>query len=82
MKILIMILLGISLAFGAIDINHASKKELISIKGLGDKKASSIISYRQKHCFKNIGEIVKVKGIGKKFLEKNRANLQVGSCKK
>jgi competence protein ComEA len=82
MKIFVMILLGISLAFGAVGINHASKKELTNIKGIGNKKASSIISYRKVHCFKSVDEIVEVKGLGKKFLEKNKANLKAGSCKK
>lgn len=49
MKIFVMILLGISLAFCAVDINHASKQELTSIKGIGNKKASSIILYREKN---------------------------------
>ncbi|MFK5937840.1 MAG: helix-hairpin-helix domain-containing protein [Sulfurimonas sp.] len=82
MKILAMLVLGMSLLFGVVDINSASQKELTTLKGVGAKKASEIVKYRKAHCFKNVGEIVKVKGLGKKFLEKNRANLKAGACKK
>jgi len=82
MKILLMLVLGMSLLFGVVDINNANKKELITLKGIGVKKASAMIKYRKAHCFKNVDEIVKIKGIGKKVLEKNRANLKAGTCKK
>ncbi len=81
MKILAILVLGFSLMFGAVDINSASVKELTSLKGIGTKKAEAILSYRKAHCFKNVDEITKVKGIGKKFLQKNRANLKTGACK-
>ena len=81
MKILAVLLLGFSLVFSAVDINRASVKELSSLKGIGSKKAELIVAYRKLHCFKNVDEIVKVKGIGKKFLEINRKNLQVSTCK-
>jgi len=82
MKILGLLFVAFSLAFSAVDINSASKKELSSLKGIGAKKAKAIVAYRKVHCFKSIDEIVKVKGIGKKFLEKNRKNLKAGTCKK
>ncbi len=31
-------------------------------------------------CFKSIDELAKVKGIGKKTVEKNRDNLTLGQC--
>ena len=82
MKILGLLLMAFSLAFSAVDINSASAKELSSLKGIGVKKAEAIVAYRKAHCFKSVDEIVKVKGIGKKFLEKNKANLKAGDCKK
>ena len=82
MKILAILVLGFSMMFGAIDINSASVKELSALKGIGSKKAESIVAYRKAHCFKNVDEITKVKGIGKKFLQKNRENLKAGICKK
>ncbi|QOY52704.1 ComEA family DNA-binding protein [Candidatus Sulfurimonas baltica] len=81
MKILAMIFLGASLLFGAVDINSANQKELSSINGIGAKKADAIIEYRTANCFKNIDELVNIKGIGLKTVEKNRANLTASECK-
>ncbi len=81
MKILAILVLGMSLLFGAVDINNANTKDLSTLKGIGPKKAEAIVAYRNKHCFKNVDEIVKVKGIGAKFLEKNRKDLKAGACK-
>ena len=83
MKLLLWLLIGFTLSFGAVDINSANKEELMSIKGVGEKKADLIIEYRKAHnCFKNVDEIKEVKGFGDKFLAKNRANLSAGECKK
>jgi len=82
MKILVVLALGVSLLLSALDINTAGKSELMALRGIGPKKADAIISYRIKHCFKTVDSITKVKGIGLKTLEKNRADLKVGKCKK
>jgi len=82
MKFLVFLILSVNFLVASVDINHANLKELTSLKGIGVKKAEVIISYRKEHCFKSIDEIVKVKGIGKKFLEKNKKNLKTTSCKK
>lgn len=52
----------------------------MSIKGIGDKKADAILTYRKAHCFKNIEELTVVKGLGEKFVEKNKKDLRVGAC--
>ncbi len=83
MKLLSMLLLSASLAFGAVDINKADKTELMKINGVGEVKASAIVDYRTKHnCFKNIEEIKEVKGFGDKFLEKNKGQIIASECKK
>ncbi|MEM2175146.1 MAG: helix-hairpin-helix domain-containing protein [Candidatus Micrarchaeia archaeon] len=54
-----------------IDINKASKDELISLPGIGEKIAQRIIEYREKKGkFKNKSELLKIKGIGKRRLSK------------
>ena len=82
MKILAMLVLSLSFLFGAVDINNASKSELMSLKGVGAKKADAVLAYRKVHCFKNVNDLQKVKGIGPKFILKNKVNLTAGSCKK
>ena len=82
MKFLAILGLSFSLLFGAVDINNADKTELMTLKGIGPKKASAILKYREETCFQNIKGLQKVKGIGPKFMEKNRKNLKVGKCKK
>jgi len=81
MRYLVLVLMAVSFVFGSVDINSANEQELSTLKGIGNKKAEAIIAYRKAHCFKKVDEIVDVKGIGKKFLEKNKKNLEVGSCK-
>ena len=47
-----------------IDINKASKSELMQLSGIGEARALDIISYREKHgAFKRIEDIKNVSGI-------------------
>jgi len=81
-KFLVILSLLVTLLVATVDINSANVKELTTLKGIGPKKAESLLNYRKSHCFKTVDEIVKVKGIGKKTLEKNRKNLRVGVCQR
>ena len=49
-----------------ISLNHASKEQLMTIKGIGPKTADKIIDYRNEHPFATIEEIKEVSGIGEK----------------
>ena len=82
MKLFTLLFLSATLLFSAVDINNASKVELITLKGVGVKKADAILMYRKTHCFKSIEGLRAVKGIALKTVEKNRKNMKVGSCKK
>lgn len=57
------------------DINTASKEDLESIPGIGPVLASRIIAGRP---YKNMDDLLKVKGIGKKKLKKLRTYFVVG----
>ncbi len=69
-----------SLGFaGSVNINTADAKAIAkNLKGVGLKKAQAIIVYRKKHgVFKTVESLAKVKGIGFKTVEKNRANISI-----
>ena len=61
-----------------VHINNADEQALISLKGIGRKKAFSIISYREENGnFKSLNELLNVKGIGKNIIEKNITRLKL-----
>jgi competence protein ComEA len=62
----------------SVNINKASKSELMSVKGIGEKKAIAIVDYRKKHGkFKSVHELENVKGFGKKSVKKLSKELSV-----
>ncbi|MDA3814426.1 MAG: helix-hairpin-helix domain-containing protein [Candidatus Cloacimonetes bacterium] len=62
-----------------ININTADKNELTKIKGIGPSKADKIIALREKiGRFKKKEELLQVKGIGKKTLEKMSEQITLG----
>ncbi|WP_130804460.1 ComEA family DNA-binding protein [Acinetobacter ihumii] len=61
-----------------VNINKASVLELQQLHGIGEKKAQAIVEYRnQNGQFKNMNDLLNIKGIGPKFIEKNRSNLSL-----
>jgi len=77
MKYIVTIMFLAILLFAKININTATIKELSSLKGIGEVKASLIIKYRQQHPFKKIEDIMKVKGIGIKTFDKIKDKIEV-----
>ena len=53
-----------SRATDKININNATKSELMTLNGIGDATATKIINYRKTNTFKEIEDIMNVPGIG------------------
>jgi competence protein ComEA len=81
---MVRILLALALALAAqcaaaaVNLNTATKDDLIALPGIGPAKAQSILDYRTQHGgFKTVDELKDVKGIGAKRFEKLKAELTV-----
>jgi len=53
-----------------VSLNTATKEQLMTLPGIGESKALAIIEYRSNSLFKNIEEIMNIKGIGNSIYEK------------
>jgi competence protein ComEA len=63
-------------ALAAVNLNTASKDELIALPGIGPAKAQAIIDHRTQHGgFKTLDELKDVKGIGARQFEKLKPEL-------
>ena len=63
---------------GKINLNMATKEELMTIPGVGEAKANQIISYREKNgSFSCIEDIMSISGIKEGLFEKIREYITV-----
>lgn len=61
-----------------VNINTGNLATLSQVNGLGEKKAASIIAYRDKHGpFHEINALLSVPGIGEKLLNRLRGQLKI-----
>lgn len=68
---------GISSA-SRIDLNTATKEQLMTLRGIGEARAEDIIRYRQEHGrFEKIEDIMKVSGIKTSAFEKIKDDITV-----
>lgn len=64
-----------------VNINTADASTIAAnLNGIGESKAKAIIAYREKHGpFKSADELVQVKGVGLKTVDKNRELIRVSA---
>ena len=61
-----------------VNLNNSSIEQLVTLKGIGQKRAQAIIAYREQvGQFKSVAELIQVKGVGEKVLSDNKARLQI-----
>lgn len=60
-----------------ININTASKEELMTLNGIGESKADAIIAYREEKPFESIEDIKNVSGIGDSIFEDIKDHITV-----
>ena len=74
-------MLAIMLSFlSAINVQKASKDDLMCIKGIGDKKASAIIKYRKSHTLKSAKDLLEIKGFGKALVKNVEKDIKAVAC--
>jgi competence protein ComEA len=62
-----------------VDLNTATVEDLAGVPGIGQALASRIVELREKEGpFRRVEDLLKVKGIGEKSLEKLRPYVKVG----
>lgn len=62
-----------------VDVNSANAAEIAkALSGIGEKTAQAIVDYRSKNgSFGTVQDLLNVKGIGPKTLEKNKQDIQL-----
>lgn len=77
--VLMMAAVGLAAAAEVVNINRANTATLDrELDGVGPAKAKAIVAERRKHGpFKSADDLARVKGIGPKLIEKNRAKIVV-----
>ena len=74
----LVVALATPLADAALNLNTATKDELVALSGIGPAKAQAILDYRVQHGgFKSVDELKDVKGIGARRFEKLKPELTV-----
>ena len=65
-----------------LDLNQATAEQLTELPGVGEAIANRIVEFRKKNGpFKRVEDLLKVKGIGEKSLDKLRPHLRVGKAR-
>ena len=60
-----------------VNLNSASKEELLTLNGIGESKALAIIEYRNSNKFNSIEDLMNVSGIGESLYNKIKDSITV-----
>jgi len=74
-------MLALTLSFlSAINLQTATKDELMCIKGIGDKKADLLIKYRKSNKLTSANDLLAIKGFGKGLVKNVEKNVKSVAC--
>ena len=77
----ILVLLALTASFlAAINVQKASKDDLMCIKGIGEKKAAAIIKYRKANKLKSAKDLLSIKGFGEVLVENVQKEIKSAAC--
>ncbi len=62
---------------GVVNLNTASPEQLRLLTGIGPSRIRNILAYRQKHPFRTVEELARIKGIGRRTVRRLRLHLAV-----
>lgn len=81
MKKLIAIFMLSSYFLFAINLQTATKEELMGIKGIGEKKAEQILEYRKVNSIKSPEDLRNIKGFGDSIINNVKNDVEVKDSK-
>ena len=87
LKKLLLALTFTAVSLFAMNFQTASKEELMSIKGIGEKRAAAIMKYRKTHKIKSAADLKNIDGIGDEIADNAKrgiknADTKIGKAKK
>jgi len=76
-----LVMLALTASFlAAINVQKASKDELMCIKGIGEKKATAIIKYRKTNKLKSAKDLLDIKGFGDALVNNVQKDTKSVAC--
>jgi competence protein ComEA len=79
-KILFFMALSVSFLFSAVNLQTATKDELMCLKGIGEKKAMAIITHRKSNKIKSVDDLMELKGFGKGIIASIKKGTKTVKC--
>ena len=75
-KKLLLLLTFTAVSLFAMNFQTASKDDLMSIKGIGEKRAAAIIKYRKSHKIKSAADLANINGIGAEIVNNAKKGIK------
>lgn len=73
-------MVSFSFLFSAVNLQTASKDELMCFKGIGAKKADAILEYRKSNTLNSADDLLAIKGFGKGMISNIKADIKTAKC--